>query len=73
MFQWSVLSQQWSVSSHNSAVRRAYDQNLNLSALTGNVEASPQQVADLQSIVSALLETINDKNLALHHLRNTNK
>ncbi|XP_078488148.1 coiled-coil domain-containing protein 149 isoform X2 [Ciona intestinalis] len=34
---------------------------------------SPEQVADLQSIVSALLETINDKNLAMHHLRSTNK
>ncbi|XP_076813133.1 coiled-coil domain-containing protein 149-like [Clavelina lepadiformis] len=39
----------------------------------GSQETSADQVADLQSIVSALLETINDKNLALHHLRSTNK
>nr|XP_039262962.1 coiled-coil domain-containing protein 149-B-like [Styela clava] len=34
---------------------------------------SAENVSDLQSIAAALLETINDKNLALHHLRNTNK
>nr|CAB3228198.1 coiled-coil domain-containing protein 149 [Phallusia mammillata] len=44
-----------------------------LKDLFSNGTSSPQQVADLQSIISALLETVNDKNLALHHLRNTNK
>ena len=41
--------------------------------LTGLNQNSSEKISDLQSIVSTLLETVNDKNLALHHLRNTNK
>ena len=35
--------------------------------------ATPQMMADLQSLASALLETVNDKNLALTHQRKSNK
>lgn len=35
--------------------------------------ASPQAMADLRGLATALLETINDKNLALSHQRKTNK
>ncbi|XP_077866766.1 uncharacterized protein LOC144355245, partial [Saccoglossus kowalevskii] len=37
------------------------------------IPATPSSVADLQSLASALLETISDKTLALNHQRNTNK
>lgn len=40
---------------------------------TAGVVNSTDTVSDLQTIAAALLETVNDKNLALHHLRNTNK
>ncbi|XP_052061019.1 coiled-coil domain-containing protein 149-like [Mytilus californianus] len=35
--------------------------------------ATPQAMSDLQALASALLETVNDKNLALSHQRKTNK
>ena len=35
--------------------------------------SSPQMVADLQSLAGALLETVNDKNMALSHQRKTNR
>lgn len=35
--------------------------------------ATPQAMADLQALASALLDTVNDKNLALSHQRKTNK
>ena len=34
---------------------------------------SHQMMADLQSLSAALLETVNDKNLAISHQRKTNK
>ena len=34
---------------------------------------TPQMMLDLQSLASALLETLNDKNVALSHQRKTNK
>ncbi|CAH1782703.1 unnamed protein product [Owenia fusiformis] len=34
---------------------------------------SPQALADLQALATALLETVNDKNMALSHQRKTNK
>lgn len=34
---------------------------------------TPQMMADLQSLACALLESLNDKNLALSHQRKTNK
>ena len=34
---------------------------------------SSQVVTDLQALAQALLETVNDKNLALSHQRKTNK
>lgn len=37
------------------------------------VSATPQAMADLQAVAHALLETVNDKNLALSHQRKTNK
>jgi hypothetical protein len=37
------------------------------------VTATPQAMADLQALASALLDTVNDKNLALSHQRKTNK
>ncbi|XP_077992327.1 uncharacterized protein LOC144446440 [Glandiceps talaboti] len=37
------------------------------------IPATPSSVADLQNLASALLDTVNDKNLALNHQRNTNK
>ncbi|KAI8789567.1 coiled-coil domain-containing protein 149-B-like isoform X1 [Biomphalaria glabrata] len=38
-----------------------------------SISPSPQALADLQGLCGALLETINDKNLALSHQRKTNK
>ncbi|GFO07711.1 coiled-coil domain-containing protein 149-like [Plakobranchus ocellatus] len=38
-----------------------------------SMSPSPQALADLQGLCSALLDTINDKNLALSHQRKTNK
>ncbi|XP_064600204.1 coiled-coil domain-containing protein 149-like isoform X2 [Liolophura sinensis] len=35
--------------------------------------ASPQALQDLQALASALLDTVNDKNLAISHQRKTNK
>ncbi|XP_033632756.1 coiled-coil domain-containing protein 149-like [Asterias rubens] len=40
---------------------------------SGGIAATPSSVADLQSLASALLDTIHDKNMALNHHRNTNK
>lgn len=37
------------------------------------ISVSPQALADLQGLCGALLDTINDKNLALSHQRKTNK
>lgn len=37
------------------------------------IAATPQAMADLQALASALLDTVNDKNLALSHQRKTNK
>ncbi|XP_067656739.1 coiled-coil domain-containing protein 149-B-like isoform X2 [Haliotis asinina] len=37
------------------------------------IPATPQSMADLQGLCSALLDTINDKSLALSHQRKTNK
>jgi len=34
---------------------------------------TPQMMADLQSLSSALLESLNDKNVALSHQRKTNR
>jgi len=34
---------------------------------------TPQMMADLQSLACALLESLNDKNVALSHQRKTNK
>jgi len=34
---------------------------------------TPQMMADLQSLACALLESLNDKNIALSHQRKTNK
>ena len=34
---------------------------------------TPQLLADLQSLAAGLLESVNDKNLALSHQRKTNK
>ena len=34
---------------------------------------SPQAMSDLQALAGALLDTVNDKNLALSHQRKTNK
>ncbi|XP_035672694.1 uncharacterized protein LOC118413429 [Branchiostoma floridae] len=39
----------------------------------GSIPATPSSVADLQSLAASLVETINDKNMALQHQRNTNK
>ncbi|KAH9499153.1 hypothetical protein Btru_004265 [Bulinus truncatus] len=38
-----------------------------------SVTPTPQALADLQGLCGALLDTINDKNLALSHQRKTNK
>ncbi|CAL1530228.1 unnamed protein product, partial [Lymnaea stagnalis] len=38
-----------------------------------SITPSPQALADLQGLCGALLDTINDKNLALSHQRKTNK
>ncbi|XP_046335132.1 coiled-coil domain-containing protein 149-like isoform X2 [Haliotis rufescens] len=43
-----------------------------LQSQTG-IPATPQSMADLQGLCSALLDTINDKSLALSHQRKTNK
>ncbi|XP_022096552.1 coiled-coil domain-containing protein 149-like [Acanthaster planci] len=40
---------------------------------SGGIAATPSSVADLQSLATALLETIHDKNMAVNHHRNTNK
>ena len=34
---------------------------------------TPQAMADLQALAGALLDSVNDKNLALSHQRKTNK
>jgi hypothetical protein len=34
---------------------------------------TPQTVADIKALAGALLDTVNDKNLALSHQRKTNK
>ncbi|XP_078668435.1 uncharacterized protein LOC144909902 isoform X3 [Branchiostoma floridae x Branchiostoma belcheri] len=39
----------------------------------GSIPATPSSVADLQSLAASLVETINDKNMALQHQRSTNK
>ncbi|ELT88423.1 hypothetical protein CAPTEDRAFT_53024, partial [Capitella teleta] len=38
-----------------------------------NLIPTPQMMSDLQSVASALLDTVKDKNLALSHQRKTNK
>ncbi|XP_012943085.1 coiled-coil domain-containing protein 149 [Aplysia californica] len=38
-----------------------------------SITPTPQALADLQGLCAALLDTINDKNLALSHQRKTNK
>ena len=43
-----------------------------LESKTG-LPVSQQAMADLQGLCSALLDTINDKSLALSHQRKTNK
>ena len=41
--------------------------------LQTKVPHSPQMMADLQSVAAALLDTVNDKNVALAHQRKTNR
>lgn len=38
-----------------------------------SLPATPQSIADLKSLATALLETIHEKNLVIQHQRHTNR